>query len=486
MKHRVTSLLLLALSVRAAEFQSGQAARAVIGQPSFSAHEAGIAATALSLANGKLYAADASHHVLTFDWTKVPGPKDDLSERAGPCSLCGFSASAQVDQPVLPGVAGVSVFGNAVAIVDSSNRRVLLWANSAVPHAVPIALGSGDLVNPISVAVDARHLFVGDAALHRVLVWNSLPVSDNQPPDAVLGQSNLATTSLTDTPDADMINRPAALVSDGTNLLVADNLDRRILVFTAADTPLPHNSVVNSASLIAGPLAPGTLVTITGAGLSEFSASAPDDGVDRLPSRLSGVEVFFDGVALPLLSVSPMQVRAQLPYDTANASAASLYVRTEHSDGTVTVTNATALKLIPANPGLFAFGGAEPRTGLILHTSSSAQQAGAPVTVDDPAKPGELLTFWAAGLGAVDSGSEKGPVMGMPYPEPDSPVVSVVGAVVSGRTAEVISATLPHGATGVYEVRILLPGDLPSDSKTELLLMQDGSVSNTITIPVQN
>jgi uncharacterized protein (TIGR03437 family) len=477
---RVTTLLVLATAIRASDFQSGQAARAVIGQPSFSAHEAGVRATTLALVNGKLYAADTAHDLLTFDLSKLPGPKDEMQERQGGCAVCGFPAVGQVYQPVLPGVAGVSVAANTVAIVDTADHRVLLWPNSGSLHPSSITIGSNDLVDPVSVAVDGKRLFVGDAALHRVFVWNSLPSSDDQPADAVLG-------GFSEVPGADTISRPAALASDGTNLFVADNIDRRILVFTAGDAALGRNSVVNSASLIAGPVAPGTLITINGSGLADGPASAPDDGVARLPAKLGGVEVVFDGVALPLLSVSSSQLHAQLPYDTGNASGGSLYVRTEHSDGSVSVTSATALKLTAASPGLFAFGGLEPRSGLMVHASGSGERAGTPVTTETPAKAGELLIAWATGLGAIsDTGSDKSPVMGVPYAGADAQVLTRVGAVAGGRTAQVISATLPKDAIGVYEVRIILPTDLPTDGKTPLVITQDGVVSNTVTIPVQN
>jgi uncharacterized protein (TIGR03437 family) len=449
----------------------------VIGQPSFSAREAGIAVTTLSLSNGKLYAADAAHRLLTFDLTKIPGGKDEVSGRQGPCALCGFPAVEQVNQAVLPGVAGVAVYGNAVAMVDTPHHRLLLWPDAARPNPEQIVLGSDDLIEPVSVALDGTRLFVGDAALHRVLVWNALPTFENQPADAVLGSSGEAA-------GADTINRPDALVSDGTNLFVGDSADRRILVFTAGDAPLGRNAVVNSASLASGAQAPGTLVTINGAGFTETAAHA-DEGASRLPTKLGGVEAVFDGVALPLLSVSPTELRAQLPYEMGGASSGSLYVRAEHGDGSVTVTNAGALKISTTSPGLFAFGGTEPRTGLILH-SDGAEQAGTPVTSDDPAKPGELLIFWAAGLGAVDNGSEKGPAMGVPFAGPDAMAVSRVSALVGGRSAQVLSAALPQGSIGVYEVRVQLPADLAADPRAELQIAQDGNVSNTVTIPVQN
>jgi uncharacterized protein (TIGR03437 family) len=486
MTARVTAFLLLALpallnplTLGAAEFQSGQAARAVIGQPSFSAQDAGIAVTTLSLSNGKLYAADAAHRLLTFDLSRIPASKDDLSGRQGPCGLCGFPAVEQVNQAVLPGVAGVAVYGNAVAMVDTPNHRLLFWPDAARPDPEQLVLGADELIEPVSVALDGKALFVGDAASHRVLVWNALPTSDNQPADAVLGGSS-------DSPGADTMNRPDALVSDGTNLFVGDSVDRRILVFTAGDAPLARNSMINSASLAAGVLAPGTLVTMNGSGFTDAAATVPDDGSPRLPTKLGGVEAVFDGVALPLLAVSATEVRAQLPYETANALSASLYIRTEHSDGSITITNAIAVKLAATSPGLFAFGGTEPRTGLMLHSSGPAEQAGTPVTAEDPARPGEVLVFWAAGLGAVESGSERAPTMGVPFAGPDATVASRVSAVIGGRSAPVLSATLPQGSIGVYEVRVQLPADLPGDSHAELLIAQEGAVSNTVTIPVRS
>ena len=78
---RVAALLLLAGSIYAAEFQNGQAARAVIGQPSFSAQETGVSASTLVVANGRLYAADTARRLLTFDLANIPGAKDDLTDR---------------------------------------------------------------------------------------------------------------------------------------------------------------------------------------------------------------------------------------------------------------------------------------------------------------------------------------------------------------------------------------------------------------------
>ena len=498
---RFFALLLAGASVWAAEFQNGQAARAVIGQESFSARDASITPTTLSISNGRLYVADSAHRLLTYDVTQVAGAKEEPPQRADSiCALCESAPIASVNQSVLPGVAAVSVVGRTVIIADTQNRRVLIWRDSSAARAVrgpDVVLGHANpdggtisgatLVEPLSVAYDGKRLFVGDGALHRVLIWNSLPVSDTQPADAVLGQQNLTNSNKPEVAAPDTIDRPAALASDGTNLFVADAALHRVLVFTPGDMPLANNAVLNSASFAPGPIAPGTLITVSGNGLSETSESAPDEGEQPLPRVLGGVEVFLDGVSLPLLSVSPSQIRAQVPYELGEASAASLYVRTQFSGGAIAISNATAVKLLPAAPGLFAFGGHEPRSGIVLHAGASQDETGSPVTADNPAKPGEILTLWAAGLGLVDSGDNAGAVSaGTPYDGPAAPVQVPVSARIDGRLAQVVAATLPHGAIGVYEVRVQVPYDLTAGRKAALVISQQGQLSNAVTIPIEN
>ena len=336
------------------------------------------------------------------------------------------------------------------------------------------------------MAFDGKRLFVGDAVLHRVLVWNSLPSSDTQPADVVLGQANANVATAPDSPAPDSINQPTSMVSDGTNLFVADSVDHRILVFTTADLPLSASSIVNSASLTTGPAAPGSLVTVAGVNVSSSSQLQPE-GSAPLPTKLAGVEVFFDGLPLPLLSTGRSEIRAQLPYSLDTPSAASLYVRIEGEDGKVKVTNAVAVKLATASPGVFAFGGSEPRSGMVLHAGVDPSSPGTPVTAEAPARPGETVVVWTAGLGAVDdSDSPETLAAGESFAGPDAPVLHPVTATVNGRLAPVIAAQLPTGSIGIYQVRVALPQDLPDDAQTVLILIEDSVPSNTVTIPVRN
>lgn len=161
--------------------------------------------------------------------------------------------------------------------------------------------------------------------------------------------------------------------------------DSAVLTATAAGSTLTNGQ---AASLIA----PGTLVTILGDGLSDFTESAPA-GATQLPTSLANTEVYFDGLRAPLLYVSPTQINAQLPWEVQDATSVSALVRSERSGG-VQVSSAVAVPVIPANPGIFAQPGQDPRPGIILHGSSFATGT---ISVDGSLKEGDVATVIIAG-----------------------------------------------------------------------------------------
>lgn len=473
------------------QFQTGQAARLVLGESSFTAHDGQIRAESLAYASGRLFATEQvgvqQYRVDVFDLGDLPASKSQPGPaQGGSCPVCGFLPSMEMDEQVPPDSPAIVERNNARIVADVPNHRVLIWRSAAAAKSGASADlilsdrgGVNGLQDPVSVEYDGRHLFVGDAARHQVLVWRGLPTVDEQPADTILGDPNESTG-----PDA--IRLPAALASDGENLFVADPVSRRILVFTPGDIPLTHNNIMNAASLSPDPFAIGSLIDIQGSGLSDGSVSAPDENQQSLPTSLGGVQVFLNGSALPLLSVAPTEVRTQLPYALDESTAVSLYVRTEHSNGQVTITNAQAIHTAPATPGIFSFGGPEPRQGMVLHAAGDARDgAGTPVTQANPAQPGEQLIVWAAGLGTLDS--EVTPQAGVPYNGPaESPLLHPVSASVDGQPAQVLSAYLPPGGIGVYEISILIPATLPAESVAYLSISQNGLSSNTVTFPVKS
>ncbi|MGH9585135.1 MAG: hypothetical protein ACRD4O_19625, partial [Bryobacteraceae bacterium] len=560
--------------------------------------------------------------------------------------------------------------------------------------------------------------FIADGGNDRVLIFNSIPTSNGASANTVLGQqdfysdmvtnptASIQSTTVDNTGSVDTIPSPMALAFDGTNLYVSDPSNRRVLVYSPGDTPLPPLSIVNAASRLvrqvgavqfsgsisandtasitiaskpytytiksndtlasvtkalislinanggdpnaiallgptpdtvfldarntnvglntislaaapaagtsteaivataagqfltggnAGMLAPGALVEIDGTNLADntydpcnlnTTTDACQNGA--LPLSLGGAEVSIDGFAAPLLKVSPSQIISQVPFTFTDRDSSSVFVRTHHADGTVSVTNASPINMAPASPGLFGQPNAqEPRpaydalhspaatatidlegtvqagdvatisvngaahsytvqtadtlativTGLVnaintpgdpsvtasvgglfnrvvltakqanasvpvsVNVTAAAGKSGAAITLTpytnatccsnagsglvtnaNPAVPNETITFLGTGLGVLTAGNA---VAGQPYSdvEPNS-VANSVNAIVNGETGQVVNAGIPTGSTGIYQVQVIMPGDLPANATTPVYIAQNAFISNTVTIPV--
>ena len=335
-------------------------------------------------------------------------------------------------------------------------------------------------------------------------------------------------------------------------------------------------------------IAPFTIVSILGDNLADNTASV--DLTTTLPTKLSGVQVYVDGTAVPLQLVSPSQINAQIPVDVADGNSSAAIVRTERNDGRVTVSTAIGVPIIGQNPGVYALPGAEPRPGVVLHYSSKAtgtisvdgtpqagdqatviiegreytysvqqadtlvdvmnglikvindqeprveafpsgvftrirlrarvdgpegngipiavrvsdgaaviltatntelccaNQAGAPVTDDNPAVPGETVVILATGLGVVKPELARAAMTnGVPYAGPEfNEPVEFVSSLAGGKTANVLFAGLRVGAVGVYEVHLELNADLPTNPLMQVTIAQSFQVSNIFTLPLVN
>ena len=138
----------------------------------------------------------------------------------------------------------------------------------------------------------------------------------------------------------------------------------------------------------AASLAPGTIAQVQGVNLSFHTASA-DTTQLALPTSLGGTQVYFNGIPAPLVMVSPTAINAQIPWELGDTTSINAYVRSVADDGTVMVTTAVAVTIVPANPGIYAQPGTTPSAGLIYHASSYATGI---VSVDGTVTAGDTAT----------------------------------------------------------------------------------------------
>ncbi|RDB06467.1 hypothetical protein DVG78_08925 [Runella aurantiaca] len=161
---------------------------------------------------------------------------------------------------------GVWIVGNKLIISDTGQNRVFIWNSLPTSEfcAPDVVLGqlqtthtgrnSGMNVNactlqyPSGIWSDGKQLIVADAWNHRVLIWNTFPTQHGQSADAVIGQTDFESNQpnvkgIGASPNAQSLNWPYGVFSDGQRLWICDTGNRRVLFyehiptqnFTAAD-----------------------------------------------------------------------------------------------------------------------------------------------------------------------------------------------------------------------------------------------------------
>ena len=261
----------------------GVQASAVIGQASLATSLPGTSLqgldrpVAVAVGAGKVAVADAgSNRVLIYDQLPTAGARSTavvVIGQPGPGSSDPDCSERGLNRP-----SGVAITPRGKLIVaDRENHRVLVWDTiPADPDNVPapslvlgqatadhcienddLQDGTPDTVNdqpvasdktlasPSDVWSDDERLVVADTSNHRVLVWTQFPTRSFQPAHLVLGHSsftNTASNSLHDgqlsqgTPLPGAFNVPTGVHSDGTLLVVADAVNRRVLIWNSFPT----------------------------------------------------------------------------------------------------------------------------------------------------------------------------------------------------------------------------------------------------------
>lgn len=260
--------------------------------------------------------------------------------------------------------------------------------------------------------------------------------------------------------------------STGTNTLSASLDAASSVATTTTATGLPQPAVttagvVNAASFNQGAsaantaISPGSLLSIFGSALSNGTLSATSF---PLPTTLLSTSVTMNGIAAPLIYVSPDQINLQAPFELSGSSA-QLVITTGAGPSTPVTVPVAAVQ-----PGIFfnPVSGA----GVILQNSTGA------LTVTQPARAGDFLQIYATGLGAVSPAGLTG------FAAPASPLAqtSVQPQVtIAGQPASVAFAGLAPGFAGLYQVNVQVPAGIPAGIQSVTLTI-NGLSSNAVQI----
>ena len=169
-----------------------------------------------TVADGKLLVTDwGNNRILIYNQRPVSGPGE--ADIVVGQTAFGESGSDTKDNR-LDSPESLYVTGNKLIVADSLNNRVLIWNTVPTTNdaAADIVLGHSDFTTkftnevnastlnfPTAVWSDGTQLFVLDAGNHRIMIWNSFPTVSNQEANVVLGQVN-STSNLPNQGNADL------------------------------------------------------------------------------------------------------------------------------------------------------------------------------------------------------------------------------------------------------------------------------------------
>ncbi|HLM83937.1 MAG TPA: hypothetical protein VK254_01850 [Candidatus Bathyarchaeia archaeon] len=248
--------------------------------------------------------------------------------------------------------------GTMLFIADAGNSRVLIYNHIPTTNNVSanVVVGQADMASsgenqggtaaantlfgPIGVYSDGIKLVIEDGTNNRVLVFNSIPTSNNASADVVIGQADKTSNDFNQggvTPTANTLYASYGLFSDGKKLFIADWGNDRVLVYNSI--PTADNA---SADVVIG----------------KPDMTAPSDSAAAAANTLlfpSEVASFGNRLAVTDRANHRVMVYNSIP--TANGASADVVIgQADMTGDTVNQGGSTAANTL-SNPRGVAFGG---------------------------------------------------------------------------------------------------------------------------------
>jgi minor extracellular serine protease Vpr len=231
--------------------------------------------------------------------------------------------------------------------------------------------------------------------------------------------------------------------------------------------------IVDGASFTTGrAVAPGSIVSIFGENLSDFTASASQL---PLPLGIDGVAFSFDvvsaGVSLPahFFYVSPTQINLQIPWELADFSSATVKTYINFTYGAEYTLN-----LATYSPGFFAYQSNGQTLAAALDSANNLVSSGNPVA------QGSTVQLFLNGLGPVNNQ----PADGWAATDASSTTMATPSIAIGGLPATVSFSGLAPNFVGLYQVNAVVPTGIGAG--LQLLTCSTGGVTcQTVSLNVK-
>jgi uncharacterized protein (TIGR03437 family) len=230
-------------------------------------------------------------------------------------------------------------------------------------------------------------------------------------------------------------------------------------------------SVVNSASVLSGAIAPGELITIFGANLGPTSGATGELNGDVVANTVQNTQVLIGGTPAPILYASPSQINAVVPFGLSGATTEVQVVYQGQPIASVTVP------VQAASPALFSANSSGGGQGAILNQDGSVN------THTNPASPGTVVVLYATGAGVTTPASVDGQLTASPYPTPNLPV----SVTINGQKAQVIYAGAAPGlVAGVLQINVVVPSGVYDATYNQIVVtVGDYASPSAVTLTAQ-
>jgi uncharacterized protein (TIGR03437 family) len=235
----------------------------------------------------------------------------------------------------------------------------------------------------------------------------------------------------------------------------------------AAGTPAIA-AVVNSASFLAGAIAPGELITIFGANLGPLSGGSGAVNGNLVSNSVENTQVVIGGTAAPVLYASPTQINAVVPFGVSGNTTQIQVVYQGQPLASITVPVQTA------SPAVFSANSSGGGQGAILNQDGSVNSQ------SNPASPGSVVVLYATGAGVTTPASVDGQLITSPYPIPDLPI----SVTINGDIAKIVYAGAAPGlVAGVVQINVVLPANVFDATYNQIVVtVGDYSSPSAVTV----
>ena len=258
----------------------------------------------------------------------------------------------------------------------------------------------------------------------------------------------------------------AILAAEDGSIYYSDSTEVNRLVpsqsmLSQALPEVTSTGVVNAASFVFGPVAPGMIISVFGLNLGPIegvTAEVSKEGF--LPMSLAECRLLFDGEPAPMLFASGEQVNGVAPFSLQGQATTSVQIEYRGR-----LSNAVVLPVSLATPAVFGTDG-EPA---ILN------QDGTLNSQENPAARGSVVSVYATGAGQTTPPGVDGQLVAGELPLTNLRVTATMGGV---PTEVLYAGGAPGLVHGALQANIRVPENLPDGGAWADLVIRIGAAQS--------